>query len=107
MAKDGNWSITRWNAAKDTLADQWLEVEFDKMTTFSKVITKQHEDRISKFKIQYEKNGKWLDAYTGESLGTGIKTITFGAVTAKKMRLYVVEIKGKNPASIYELAVYR
>lgn len=105
-ATDGNWSLTRWNAAKGTSSDQWLQVDFDRPTTFNKVIVKQFMDRIIKYRIQYLDKTGWKDAFVGRDLGTMRKTITFGPVTSKKMRFYIVSTKDNSEPSIWELAVY-
>lgn len=106
---DANLS-TVWNAAKDTSAGQWFEVDLGQPTQFNRVDLYASLDRITGYKLQYLNGTTWTEILTS----TGIypsKINTFAPVTAQKVRVYVTSCKkdqngwGIDPR-IDELAVY-
>ena len=108
-ANDGDSTGTRWAAADETGAGQWLEIDFGTNTTFNRTITKQCFNRITGYKIQYWNGSAWVDAYTGGVMGTSPKTDDFSSVTASKVRLYITAVQtdvGNIVPAIWEFEVY-
>jgi len=104
---DGYPGITRWSGAKDKTASEWIEIDLGVKTTFNRTIVRQFEDRISQYKIQYWDGWQWLDAYSGQSMGTPARSDDFPPVTGSKMRLFITSVKGDLPPSIWEIEVYQ
>ncbi|QGQ97776.1 hypothetical protein EHS13_24245 [Paenibacillus psychroresistens] len=109
-AKANDESIsTRWNAADATGVGQWVQIDFGASTMFNKVITKQVLNRITGYKIQYWNGSSWVDAYTGNLMGTSPKTATFSSVSSSKIRLYITSVQtdlNNTCPSIAEFEVY-
>jgi galactosylceramidase len=109
FAVDGDCD-TRWNSAPGKLVGEWLQVDFGRKVRFDTVCVRQFGNRITKYKIQYLDGGRLLDAVSGDSKGQEHWTARFPPVTAEKVRLVVVALKGSNPQfdtpSVYELEVY-
>jgi hypothetical protein len=107
-ACDGSFTFTRWNAANNTGANEWLEFDFGATTTFDKVVCLQDFNRITGFKIQSWNGSVWNDVYTGGTMGTAKNTYTFGPTTGSKVRLYITSTQndGGTCPSIWEFAVY-
>jgi alpha-galactosidase len=103
-ANDGNMG-TRWNTAAGKTANEWLQIDFGANTTFNKIITKENAafQRISGYKLQYYNGASWVDLVTGTTVGTD-KVDTFVAVTASKVRLYV--LSASDCPTIDEFEVY-
>lgn len=100
LATDGNVS-TRWNAAVGDKNGTWLEVDFGQPTRFNRVVVRQLDQRVTKYKIQYLDGEGWRDAYTSKGAEP---TAAFPSVQASKIRFVVVST---NPeASVFELEVY-
>ena len=95
---------TRWNAANGKSADEWVEIDFGKPTTFNKTVLHQYQERITSYKIQYWDGVSWADAYSGGAMSLFQKDM-FKAVTASKIRLYVVQTGGATP-TLCEFEVY-
>jgi alpha-L-fucosidase len=95
---------TRW-ATDSGVSNAWLEVNFGTNTTFNKTITKEGETyyRTTGYKIQYWNGSSWVDAYTGTTIGA-VKTDSFIAVTASKVRLYITS--ASDGPTISEFEVY-
>lgn len=108
-SNDNNMS-TRWNAQAGTGAGQWLRIDFGTATTFNKTVIYQDFNRILGYKIQSSTDGtNWTDRVTGGAMGTGGKTDTFAAVSARYIRMYVTSAQsdggGPDP-TIWEFQVY-
>jgi hypothetical protein len=107
-ACDGSFITTRWNAANNTGANEWLEFDFGATTTFDKVVCQQAYNRITGFRIQSWNGSVWTDVYTGGTMGTAKNTYTFNPASGSKVRLYVTSTRndaGTCP-SIWDFAVY-
>jgi alpha-glucosidase len=102
-ANDGNTS-TRWNVADAShINDQWLEINFGTATTFNKTVIKEISfQRITSYKIQYYNGTSWVDACTGTTAGSN-KVDTFAAVTASKVRLYIVTASDQPTVNEFEV----
>ena len=105
-AFDGN-NATRWNAAENEYADQWLEVCFDAPKAVDKVIVREAYGRVISHKVQYFADGEWCDAAVGTTIGTQ-KLIAFASVTATRWRLLMsgdVAVQPNSP-TIYEIELW-
>ena len=102
-AKDANTS-TRWNSAAGEPNNQWLQYDFGRNRTFNKTVTKEPSEyqRVTHYKIQYLNGAQWTDIVSGTTIGTS-KTNTFTAVTARKMRLYIVDSNDVPTISEFEI----
>ena len=96
---------SRWNAAGDKSAGEWLEVDLGQRVPFNRTIIRQFDDRITKYKIEYSDGGEWRTAFEGGPMHA-VQRDTFPAVIASKVRLFVVETKSGQPPSIYKLRVF-
>jgi galactosylceramidase len=102
-ANDGNWN-TRWNSAAGDVNGAWLQLDFNTPVTFGQARFSQFDNRIQSYKIQYDDNNQWIDAYTGGPMSTTPQTVTFAPVTAGRVRLLVVE--STTVPSVYEFELY-
>ena len=100
-AIDGNYT-TRWATASGVTAAT-LDVDLGGSYTFSQVVIREHNARVTSYKIQYWNGTDWLDAYTGTTIGTTDKTVNFIPATGSKVRLNI--LAASNSPTIYEFAV--
>ena len=109
-AIDGNLD-TRWSSG--TLSEsnpQWLRLDFGEPTTFNCVRLFWEASAGKAYKIQTSDNGEeWTDVASitdGQTKET--RTITFDAVTARYVRVYVTENFPEiwTCVSLYEMEVY-
>ncbi|WPR70123.1 family 78 glycoside hydrolase catalytic domain [Flavobacterium sp. NG2] len=99
-ANDEN-NETSWQA-KDA-NNQYLEVEWVKPQTFSKVIINELGTTIEGYKIQFWNGKEWKVLATGKSCGQN-KEHNFKTVTATKCRITID--KGQKAVSIAEFKIY-
>lgn len=102
-ACDGDMK-TRW-ATKDRMDfnDMWLELDYEKEMSFSKVAIEEFKDRITRFQIQYKAGDEWKVAYEGTTIGKGFKQ-SFPAVKSRYFRLAILERADKMYGpSIFEI----
>ena len=92
---------TKWQA--NTMANEWLEVEWFKPQTFNKVVIQEASDNILNYKLQYLKNGTWKDLANRTNCGVN-RVHNFEGVTASKCRVLIIESKDK--PTISELKVF-
>ena len=92
-ATDGDAFTTRWNAADGKLTGEWLEIDLGAGVRFNSATLKPLEDRITGYRIQSWTGSEWQDAFQGDNLGSVPKRITFPAVTASRVRLFVTAAK--------------
>lgn len=90
-AVDGD-EDTCWNAGRDSSAGEWIEVDLGEPTTFNKVVLKSNLDRICGYKIQYFNGTEYVDIVNGAQI-CPLKEDVFEAVTAQKVRIYVLNTK--------------
>ncbi|MBI4657678.1 MAG: discoidin domain-containing protein [Verrucomicrobia bacterium] len=102
-AVDGDGFSSRWSAAKDKTAGEWLEVDFGSSIPCDAAVIKQFEDRITGYKIQYWNGTEWLEANSGGAFGNVPRTIRFPEVTTRKVRLFITAAKAS--PSIWEFEV--
>lgn len=108
-AFDGN-PATSWNAAKNTAAGQWLEIDLGAPATFNKVVLKTELDRILNYKLQYHNGTEYVDILHSGQIYP-LKEDIFAPVTAQKLRISILNTKtdqngwGFDPR-IAELEIY-
>jgi len=102
LAIDGSMT-SRWNALSDG-GNQWLQIDFGSEQTFNKTKISEAFNRITSYNIQYWDGSKWVNCFTGNTLGTS-KVDTFATVKSSKVRLYINTVTELSP-SIYEFAIY-
>ncbi|MBD0726537.1 hypothetical protein B6A10_15295 [Flavobacterium sp. L1I52] len=99
-ANDEN-NETSWQAKDGN--NQYLEVEWVKPQTFSKVIINELGTTIEGYKIQFWNDKEWKDLATGKSCGQN-KEHNFKAVTATKCRIAIDKVT--KAVSIAEFKIY-
>ncbi|WP_342793751.1 discoidin domain-containing protein [Pontiella desulfatans] len=99
-ANDGN-PDTCWQAGG--VKDQWLEVEWVKPQTFSKVVINEVGNEIKRYKVQAWGGNGWQDLAVGETCGSE-KTHAFDAVTASQCRIFIID--ASKAASISEFGIF-
>jgi alpha-L-fucosidase len=87
LAFDGDTG-TRWGNSPNSKAG-WLIVDLTKPKTFCRVWISEAYDRIQKFELQEQKNGKWRTFYTGTAVGQDFNA-EFEPVTARYVRLNIL-----------------
>ena len=97
---------TRWSSAGGEFNNGWLQVDFGETLTFNKVIIKEclTWNQSKSFKIQYWNGSQWLDAYTGNYIGT-YKMCEFNPARGSKMRILFTNATG-GCASIFDVKVF-
>ncbi|MFE5320375.1 X2-like carbohydrate binding domain-containing protein [Paenibacillus sp. NPDC056579] len=111
-AFDGNTS-TRWSAAKGSVTDQYLLVDFGNEVRFNQaVINEISYPRVDSYVLQASDDGiNYVDipGTEGTSIGAN-KTISFAPVTAQYLRLWMFSTKKESGVSkeptINEISVY-
>jgi alpha-L-rhamnosidase len=93
---------TRWLA--NNSKQQYLEVEWLKPQTFSKVVIDEYRQNISKYTIECFQNNEWVILINSSKCGAN-KEHVFNAVTSNKCRIFI-EAADKAP-SIKELKIYK
>lgn len=91
MAFDGDLS-TRW-ATKDRTAfdDMWIEADYTKPITVSKVTICEFESRVTKFSLEYKKGDKWVVCLEGGKIGAKFEQQLAKPVKAQIFRLNILE----------------
>ena len=108
-AIDGNLE-TRWSSGSVETAPQWLQLDFGTPTTFNCVRLLWERSGGKAYQVQTSDDAsKWTDVATvtdGEP--EEIRSITFDAVTARYVRVYVTENFPDiwTCVSLYEMEVY-
>lgn len=93
---------TCWQAGD--VNDQWLEVEWVKPQTFSKVVINEVGNEIMQYNVQAWDGGRWKDLASGKTCGSE-KMHTFDAISAMKCRVLIVE--AAKAVSISELQIIK
>lgn len=104
-AFDGDAFTTRWSAARGKTAGEWLELDLRQAVTFDTVVLRQHEDRITGYRIEWWNavDSRWETAASGGHLGL-IKTERFRPATADRVRLLVTA--AKDSPSVWEFQLH-
>ena len=85
---------TYW-ATDDGLTQGTIEITFAKPTAFNRFLVQEPislGQRVKKFKLEYENNGKWLTIEEGTTIGYK-RLLRFDTVTATKVRFTILEAK--------------
>ena len=72
-----------------------IEITFAKPTAFNRFLVQEPislGQRVKKFKLEYENNGKWLTIEEGTTIGYK-RLLRFDTVTATKVRFTILEAK--------------
>jgi alpha-L-rhamnosidase len=93
---------TRWLGTETK--NQYLEIEWVKPQTFSKVVIDEFGNNITAYKVQYWKNGNWITIGSDTSCGKN-KTHQFDAVTSNKCRIFIEDAKAE--PSIIEFKIFK
>lgn len=101
---DGNMG-TRWKAAPGAGAGSWLQLNFASNTFNKVVIREQTWQSIQNFRIQYYNGSSWVDLYTGTFAGVYCP-VSFNAVTASNVRIYIDSTYMGGTPSIDEIEVH-
>ncbi|VGO12674.1 Arylsulfatase [Pontiella desulfatans] len=101
LAVDGN-PDTRWNAAEGSRGNQWLEIVFDAPRPVNRVEVIERFNRVKTYRIQYQKEGEWVEWASGTSLGK--KTLDLPTVTTSNVRICMDKVAGGS-VSIAEFTV--
>ncbi len=83
---------TRW-ATDSGIKSAWLEVDLRRPATFDRAVIRQalpELQRIRKFAIEYEQNGRWIACYRGQDLEARL-VVRFNPVSAQRVRLNITE----------------
>lgn len=96
---NGDWSGAFWHPAADD-TNPWVEIDLGKAEKISKVILFERGKAIQAFEIQYQKDGVWVTAYTGNSVESS-KPIELPGITAQNIRLVLKEYS--SVPGIYEV----
>jgi len=91
---------TAWKAGD--VNDQWLEVEWIKPHTFSKVVINEVGNEIKGYNVQAWDGSAWKDLVSGDAIGVE-KIHAFDAVTATKCRLLITEASAAASVSEFQL----
>lgn len=82
---------TRW-ATDDAVHDAWVRIDFDQPTTFDAAYLTEGWNRTRAFEIQIpDAGGSWKAAYRGERIGGDGLNVSFPAVTARAVRLHILD----------------
>ncbi|MBL7189472.1 MAG: alpha-L-fucosidase [Phycisphaerae bacterium] len=87
-AVDNNWA-TRW-ATDAGVKSALLEIDLGEARTFDTVVINEGWDRIRKFQLQYELDGKWRTCLAGTLVGPDYEK-QFKLVAARRVRLNIIE----------------
>ena len=96
---------SRWNAGDQSEGDEWLEVNFGKLTAVNRVVLEENDPyRVTAFRIQYWDGTQWIDTASGTEIGQSV-TLSFDRVVTDRLRLYIDSVVNQS-ASIREFEVY-
>jgi hypothetical protein len=99
---------TRWSAASGKTTAQWVRVDLGTGTAFARVVIKEPSayPRVTSFRLQSSNDGTTfadIGSGAGTTIGTA-KTLSFTAVTARYVRLFVAT--ATDVPTIAEIEVY-
>lgn len=119
-ANNMRWT-TDWSVAANAIG-QWCGVEFSTPTKIDKITFYEYDSRITEYKVEYrDTEGNWNVVQKGgaalpnqtkaaketvNSAHSVANNVTFDAVEANAIRLYIVNVGEKAGASIWEFEVY-
>jgi len=81
---------TRWGAGQDTKSG-WLAVDLGEEKTIRRLrVNEATWDRVRRFELQIQKDGRWQTIYSGTTIGADF-TAKFDPVMARHVRLNILE----------------
>jgi alpha-L-fucosidase len=80
---------TRWGGAPNSTSG-WIAIDMGKEKTFDRVWISEAYDRVRRFELQVQANGRWRTFYAGTRVGTDFQA-TFQPVTAQHVRFNIVD----------------
>jgi len=81
---------TCWGAGEDTTSG-YLAVDLGEVKTIGRLYVNEAEwDRVRRFELQIEKDGRWQTVHSGTTIGADF-TVKFEPVAARHVRLNVLE----------------
>jgi len=101
FANDDDFT-TSW-ISNTTVTQPWYEIDFDKETAFNAVVIAEEKPNISKYALEYYKDGAWKPILDGDN-SKKIKVNRFDRVSATKVRVRL--LKFERQPSIAEFEVY-
>jgi alpha-L-fucosidase len=93
---------TRW-AADSGIRQAWLEVDLGRPTTFTRAWLDEVYDRVRSFELQYKDGPQWKTFYKGTMIGAQYATPPFAPVTARHVRLNVLDATDGPTITEFEL----
>jgi len=96
MLVDGN-AKTRWSAA-DSDPDPWVELDLGRPRKIARATISELADRVQAFQIEYRNaaDEEWRIVHAGSTIGA-TWSADFGRVTARFVRLRILEYTGPAP----------
>ena len=89
MAVDDD-PTTRWGAGRDTTGG-WLAIDLGKEKTIGRLeVDEATWDRVRRFELQVQKDGRWETIHAGTTLGADFSA-EFAPVAARHVRLNILE----------------
>lgn len=100
-------NIKGWWAPKKDDKNPWLSISFQKTETLQFIsLTEQIRNCVvRKFIIEYEKDGKWIELYTGKEIGMDF-SVKVAPVTCNKLRLTILETEKNDIPNISTIMVF-
>jgi hypothetical protein len=94
---------TRWSA-EDKAKTAWIEVDLGKPESIGRAYLGEAYDRVTRFELQYEKDGQWQTFAQGAKIGLNLE-MKFEPVTAQRVRLNVLE--ASDAPTIWEFHLFK
>ncbi|MDD3078145.1 MAG: discoidin domain-containing protein [Paludibacter sp.] len=103
LAFDGD-KKTRWASPDHKDFDSmWIQADYGKPITVSKIKFKQYKTRITKFVIEYQEGDQWIKLIKDSLISDTYKN-SFKPVTAQVFKLTVLERSEKKGPGFYEIS---
>jgi len=94
---------TRWGAGQDTKSG-WLAVDLGEPKTIGRLRANEATwDRVRRFQLQVQKDGRWQTIHTGTTIGADYSA-SFESVTARHVRLNILE--SNDVPTIWEVQLF-
>ncbi len=108
--------MNRWTSYGSPNKTDWLEIDFGKPTTFSRIEMHIYDDHggvqpPASYIVQYLEGERWIDSKNikrspAKPRGSAINTIKFDEVTADKVRV-VFTHTGRSRSGLTEIEVWK
>jgi len=94
---ESTYWVTNWGCKS-----AWLQVDFDKPSTFDRLVIYEYGSDIKEFEIHYKNDGDWQKFYHGKQLRE--KWFKFNPITARSVKLVIT--KAARRPGIWEFQIY-